>query len=249
MDTNGTEDSQARIATPLESRAEVRRLLRVYQDYARRGFGQSKWSPVNRGNLAIQRERDLQTRAVLAGAGFLPLSGKRILEVGCGAGEHLAALQYLGAAPSALVGIDLIPDRLRAARARFPNIAFPRANAEALPFADGAFDLVAVLTVFTSILSRTMRANSCREIQRVLRPGGGVLWYDFRLDNPCNRQVRGINRREIRRLFPGFTLSLRTVSLLPPLARHLGRLTELLYPWLRRLPFLRSHYLGILIKP
>lgn len=233
----------------METRSEVDRLQAVYREYAARGFGQSKWSSANEGNQAIRDECQRQLRELLRRTAFLPFADRRVLDVGCGAGERLAAFENFGARPENLSGVDLIPDRIRAARQNYPRINFELANAETLPFADGTFDLVSVFTVFTSILDRRMAANICGEIVRVLAPGGGVIWYDFRLNNPLNRHVRGISRRRIQNLFPGFKMNLKTISLLPPLARRLGRLTHRLYPPLSSVPFLRSHYLGVLIKP
>jgi hypothetical protein len=94
-----------------------------------------------------------------------------------------------------------------------------------------------------------MTRNLSREINRVLRSGGAVVWYDFRMNNPFNPHVRGISRKGIRNLFPGFQSRLVSITLMPPLARRLGALTELLYPGFASLPFLRSHYLGLLVKP
>ena len=233
----------------METRSEVDRLKEVYRGYSVRGFGQSKWSAANRGNQAILKELNLKMREALRRTGFFPLGKLRILDVGCGAGEHLAVFAEWGASQQNLFGIDLIPDRIRAARRNSPRITFQLANAEALPFADRSFDLVSVFTVFTSILNDRMAVNSCREINRILSGGGAVLWYDFRMDNPFNQHVRGISRKHIQNLFPGFAISLETISLLPPLARRLGSLTNLLYPCLRSFPFLRSHYLGVLTKP
>ncbi|MDB6063919.1 MAG: methylase [Pedosphaera sp.] len=233
----------------METRSEVDRLRKVYREYAVRGFGQSKWSPANKGNQAVLEECHLKIRELLQQTGFFPLENRRILDVGCGTGERLAAFEDLGARPENLFGVDLIPDRIRVARQNHRRIAFQLANAEALPFADRTFDLVIVFTVFTSILNRRMAANVCSEINRVLVSGGAVLWYDFRMHNPLNRHVRGISRKQIQSLFPGFKPFLETISLLPPLARRLGRLTNLLYPTLGSFPILRSHYLGVLTKP
>jgi ubiquinone/menaquinone biosynthesis C-methylase UbiE len=233
----------------METRTEVDRLREVYQRYAARGFGNSKWSNANRGNRAIQGEREWKTRELLQGCGFFPLTDRRILDVGCGAGEQLDMFAGWGAKPENLFGIDLIPERIRTARRNFPQITFQLANAESLPFRDCSFDLVATFTVFTSILNRQMTANICGEIKRILAPGGGVLWYDFRMNNPFNRHVRGVSRKHIERLFPGFRLALEPISLLPPLARRLGSLTDRLYMPLGSLPFLRTHLLGLLTKP
>jgi len=233
----------------METSAEVARLEEVYREYAACGLGKSKWSNANRGNQAIRAERELKTRDLLKRSGFLPLTEKRILDVGCGTGEQLGLFLNWGARPENLFGIDLLPERIRVAQQTFPQITLQIANAESLPFADGAFDLISVFTVFTSILSRQMAANISREMARMLKPGGGVLWYDFRINNPLNKHVGGVTRKQIQKLFPGFGMTVETLSLLPPLARRLGAATKLLYLSLNSVPFLRTHLLGLLVKP
>jgi SAM-dependent methyltransferase len=235
--------------TLMEAHSEVERLKAVYREYRERGWEKTRWSATNRGNAAIQREREQTLKRLLNGAGFYPLARRRLLEVGCGTGQTLADFQALGARPENLVGADLLAERIRQAKADFPEIHFEEANAEALPFANASFDLATVFTLFTSILDPHMTRNASREIDRVLRPGGAVVWYDFRMNNPFNPHVRGIGREEILRLFPDYDARLLTITLLPPLARRLGVLTGLLYPCLASLPFLRSHYLGLLVKP
>jgi ubiquinone/menaquinone biosynthesis C-methylase UbiE len=232
----------------METRSEVDRLQEVYHEYAVRGLARTKWSSSNKGNRAVLDECQFKLRALLKNTGFFPMHSRRILDVGCGNGDRLASFESWGARPENLLGIDLIAERVRSARKNHPDIVFEVANAEALPYADGAFDLVTVFTVFTSILDQRMKTNVCNEIRRVLAAGGGVVWYDFRMNNPLNRNVRGISRRQIQQMFPGFELNLEAVSLLPPLARRLGRLTNLLYAPLSSVPFLRSHYLGVLTK-
>jgi len=232
-----------------ETRSEVDRLKEVYREYGERCWRKTKWSVTNRGNQAIRQERDRKLEQLLQRAGFLPLGNRRILDVGCGTGEILARFEAWGARPENLFGVDLLADRIRRAKENFPKMTFQEANAEGLPFANGFFDLVALFTVFTSIRDHQMARNVSREINRILRSGGAVVWYDFRMNNPFNPQVRGISRAGVLRLFPGFDSRLMTVTLLPPVARRSGCLTDLLYPWLASLPFLRSHYLGVLIKP
>jgi SAM-dependent methyltransferase len=233
----------------MQVHSEVDRLKLVYQEYGERGLGTTRWSVTNRGNRAIRRERERKLEQLLQRWGFRPLSRQRILDLGCGTGETLAGFEARGARPDNLFGVDLLPDRIRRARENFPAMTFQEANAEALSFANGFFDLVAVFTVFTSILDPQMTCNLSREIDRVLRPGGAVIWYDFRMNNPFNPHVRGISRKGIRNLFPGFHSHLVTITLMPPLARRWGCLTDLLYPCFASLPFLRSHHLGLLVKP
>jgi ubiquinone/menaquinone biosynthesis C-methylase UbiE len=233
----------------MQTLTEVERLQQVYRGYSGRGFGESKWSAANRGNQMILDEYRLRLGRLLAQAGLIPLRKQRILDLGCGAGSRLATFLDWGAQPEKLFGVDLIPERIRAARTNYPQLTFELANAEQLPFKDSSLDLVLVSTVFSSILDHSMTANICREISRVLIFGGAVAWYDFRMPNPLNRHVRGISRRKIQELFPSYELELETITLLPPLARRLGALTDALYPALSSIAFFRSHYLGLLIKP
>lgn len=228
---------------------EIDRIISIYDQYKRNASVQALWSSSNQGNLFIFRERQRTTEYLLDAHGCLPLSKHRILDVGCGRGAELAYLTQWGAQPHHLYGVDLLPDRIAAAQQAFPDLHFQQANAERIEFPASTFDLVLLFTVFTSILDRQMAHNVAAEVQRVLKPGGAVIWYDFRYNNPYNPHVRGMTKAKIQQLFPGFTLYLRTVTLLPPLARRLGALTPLLYPILSSLPFLRTHYLGLLVKP
>lgn len=230
------------------SEHEVERLREVYRDYEARGLSTTRWGEQNRGNRAIMAERRRVMRGLLDSHGLLPLGDRELLEVGCGSGHVLAGMQDLGASPERLHGVDLLPGRVESARRDHPGLDVREANAEQLPFADGSFDLVMLFVVFSSILDEAMQQNVARECARVLRSGGHVLWYDFRYDNPSNAHVRGVSRRELQRLFPGFGLDLRTLTVVPQVVRRLGPLTEVAYPLLAAVPPLRTYYMGLLRK-
>ena len=230
----------------LDHVTEVDRIAAAYAGLGERAG--RRWDPANRGNQAILAERRGATRHLLDEAGFVPLGARRVLEVGSGSGGELAWLVELGAVPANLVGVDLLPDRVEAARKSYPNLDFRQGNAERLEFASASVDLVLALTVFSSILDREMASNVASEIARVLRPGGALLWYDVRYDSVSNRNVRAVPASSVRELFPSLQGGLRTVTLLPPLARRLGPLAGV-YPLLSQLPPLRSHLLGLLRKP
>lgn len=202
----------------------------------------------NRGNQAIVNERRRGVEALFRKAGWLPLAGRKVLEVGCGRGDVLASLLPLGASATDLFGVDLLPDRIEEGQKTYPDFHLSCANAERLDFDHASFDIIVASTIFSSIPSAGMATNVAAEMDRLLKRGGGVLWYDFRYKSPSSPHTRPMTRRSIRRLFPDYELDLRTITVLPPLARSFGRGTPFLYPALSAAPFLRSHYLGLLMK-
>jgi SAM-dependent methyltransferase len=113
-----------------------------------------------RGGVSLEAAAGLQVR--------------RVLDVGCGAGQEL-----LPFAPSAAtcVGVDLSPEAGRAGRELFgglglnTKVAFARAIAEALPFRSNSFDLV----ICRLALPYTDNAQALAEMARVLVPKGMLL--------------------------------------------------------------------------
>jgi hypothetical protein len=75
-----------------------------------------------------------------------------------------------------------------------------------------------------------------------------LIWYDFLFNNPKNPHVRGIGAREIRSLFPGCAVTLKRITLAPPIARRLVPITWIGSLILERLFIFNTHYLGIIRK-
>lgn len=221
------------------------RIRAVYGHYDATPAEQRKREPRNPGNAAITLDRDQGLGRAIASM-FDDFAAVRVLDVGCGRGALLRELVARGARTANLHGIDLLADRIADARRLNPDLDLRCADARHVPYADNSMDLVACCTIFSSILEPEVRDEVAREIRRVLAPRGAVLWYDVRLPNPWNPNTIEMSRTRIRRLFPGLRDELRSATLLPPLARRLGPLTNLLYGPLAALPFLRSHYLGLL---
>jgi SAM-dependent methyltransferase len=84
----------------------------------------------------------------------------RTLDVGCGNGSYLDA--------TGAIGIDLSIGMLAAARDR-SSAPLACADAEAIPFADDAFDVVIAPHMLYHVPDREQAA---RELRRVTRPGG-----------------------------------------------------------------------------
>jgi SAM-dependent methyltransferase len=199
--------------------------------------------------MLYRQTRERAVLGLLRRAGMLPLTERRVLDVGCGVGQWLADFETWGARRELLAGIDLLPDRVAAARARLAGADLRCGDASSLPWDSGCFDIAVQSTVFSSILDDEMKAAVAAEMARVLAPAGVVVWHDFFVDNPRNRAVRGIGRRELQSLFPGFDLRLRRVTLAPPLARLIAPRSAPVALLLEELRILDTHYVGLLRRP
>ena len=137
-----------------------------------------------------------------------------------------------------------------AARGQLPaTTVVHEGDAAALPFAEGSFDLVYQSTVFSSLLDDAFQQRLANAMWRWVRPGGGVLWYDFTYDNPRNPDVRGVPLARVRDLFPSGRIDARRVTLAPPISRRVCRLSPAAYGLFNALPFLRTHLLCWIAKP
>jgi len=222
---------------------------RIHAAYDRRAQAGRSYSWADEGHLFIVQEIERRMLGALKREQLIPLASRSILEIGCGNGHWLRELIKWGATPANLTGIDLRDDRLALARRLSPSgVKYQKGNAAHLEFPGGSFDIVLQATVFTSILDAGLRRQIAAEMLRVLRPGGIVLWYDFRVNNPRNADVRGVGRAEIARLFPGCELDLARATLLPPLARGLARYSWLACQLLSLIPWSCTHYLGTIRK-
>ena len=226
---------------------EVERIRGVYARYDADPSTRAKWDPRNLANALMREEFNSRVLAILAHAG-LRLGEVRILDVGCGSGALLHWLAQCGAQRHLLYGVDLREDQIELARGNDPGIHLLCADARYLSFATHFFDVIICNNVFGSILDRAVADAVATEVRRVVNPRGLIVWCESRYRNLWNPNVRGYTSREIRRCFPGCRIELRSITVLPPLARRLGRLTPALYPMLARIPFLRVRYLGT-IRP
>ena len=155
--------------------------------------------------------------SLLKGSGFTDLSHIEVLDVGCGTGGWLRTLLEWGARPEHLHGIDLLEDRIEKAKTLGMGIDFQVASGYGIPFPDGSMDLVSAHTVFSSILDASARKALADEMVRVLKLRGKIIIYDYRISDPRNPDTVGIRKREIQRLFPGFAIQVRSLTLAPPM--------------------------------
>ncbi|MBL8349984.1 MAG: class I SAM-dependent methyltransferase [Burkholderiaceae bacterium] len=221
----------------------------VAERYARRG-AVDRYSLLQPDVWQTVQERQRAMLRLFTRLGFTDLASLRVLEVGCGAGGNLLELLRMGFAPHNLAGAELLPERLAQARAVLPPaVTLWGGDASALDIVPGSVDIVWQSTVFSSLLDDAFQQRLADAMWRWVAPGGGVLWYDFTVDNPRNRDVRGVPLVRVRQLFPQAAVWHRRLTLAPPIARAVCRVHPSLYPVFNALPLLRTHQLVWLQKP
>ena len=226
-----------------------RETLAVAERYARRA-GLDRYSLLQPDVWQTVHERQRAMLRLMVALGWTDLSQRRALEVGCGAGGNLLELLRMGFAPQHLAGAELLPERLAQARHTLPAaLALHGGDASALQIEPGSQHLVLQSTVFSSLLDDAFQARLAAAMWRWVAPGGGVLWYDFTVNNPRNPDVRGVPLSRVRALFPQAVLRSQRLTLAPPIARAVCRLSPALYPVFNALPLLRTHVLVWLQKP
>jgi ubiquinone/menaquinone biosynthesis C-methylase UbiE len=99
------------------------------------------------------------------------LTGRRVLDVGCGTGRFAAALSER----ARVWGVDESPQMLEVARSRAPEVRFKEASAYALPFKEGWFER-ATMWLVVHLLDRP---RAYIEIRRVLDPNGRIAVATF----------------------------------------------------------------------
>jgi malonyl-CoA O-methyltransferase len=108
-----------------------------------------------------------------------PVSGRRVLDVGCGTGRYMRLAGALGAHA---VGIDLSPAML--SRAQQSGAAVARGDMAALPIASATCDIV---LCGLSIMDIKALSTAVGEFARVLRPRGVLVCSTV---HPSGREQR-----------------------------------------------------------
>jgi SAM-dependent methyltransferase len=154
--------------------AAYRRAMRTEQLSEAKAAARALWALGDYHRFATQLVWEVGPVVVQA-AGIGP--GTRVLDVAAGTGNVAVRAAEAGAH---VVASDLTPENLAAGRAaaeaRGIALEWVEADAEALPFADGAFD--AVTSAFGVMFARDHRA-AADELLRVCRPGGVVALASF----------------------------------------------------------------------
>ncbi|MBI3737513.1 MAG: class I SAM-dependent methyltransferase [Chloroflexi bacterium] len=109
------------------------------------------------------------------------LSGKRILDVGCGTGTMSIMVKQKYPVGD-VVGLDGDTQILEIARSKAEKagveIRFEQGMSFDLPYPDGSFDFI-LTSMMLHHLDRDAKQRTAAEMYRVLRPGGRLIGLDF----------------------------------------------------------------------
>lgn len=106
-----------------------------------------------------------------------PLAGKKILDVGCGRADLLGYLLETGTVPAHYVGMDMIPEALRAARRK----RYPRCEIVAADFVcePEKLQVGADVVVFSGSLNTLTRPRFYRTLRAAWAAAGEAMVFNF----------------------------------------------------------------------
>ena len=159
--------------------------------------------------LSFSLDRVWRRRTATIFSGVLARPEARVIDLCCGTGDlafalarrraHLLPGAADGAAP--VIGSDFVEGMLVRAQEKMlanrTRVAFEGADALALPFGDGTFDLVTAAFGFRNLSNYE---SGLREFARILKPGGQVGILEF--SEPEHGPLAGVFRFYFRNVLP-----------------------------------------------
>ncbi len=169
-----------------------------------------------------------------------------ILEVGAGIGDNLLFFHRYGLKWENIYANELLENRFAELQQRLALRSHTfLGDALQLPFKN-KFDIVLQSTVFTSLLSDEFKKTFAQKMLEMVKEDGIILWYDFKYNNPKNKDVKGIGRKEVKILFEGAKkITFYNLTLAPPIGRRVKKLYNIINFFF---PFLRTHLMAVIQK-
>lgn len=145
--------------------------------------------------LSFSMDRYWRAYTVRAVRPILDCPGSRVLDLACGTGPLLAALEKAAQRP--LFGSDFCHPMLRAVQDKGLRSPIFEGDAMRLPLADASLDLITIGFGFRNFANYF---DALLELRRVLRPGGQLALLEF--STPPNRQFAALYNWYSRHLLP-----------------------------------------------
>jgi ubiquinone/menaquinone biosynthesis C-methylase UbiE len=118
---------------------------------------------------------------VVFGAVAREMQGKRILDIGVGAGRTTPALLEIS---KDYTGVDYVEAMVERCRSRFPGVKFKHADARSMPeFADQSFDLIVFACHGISMVDHAGRLAILKEVRRLLSEDGVFIFSTYNRDS------------------------------------------------------------------
>ena len=210
----------------------------------RKNISSDRYSILNPASILIEQEKERALIKWIKENNIEPLENKKLLEIGCGGGYNLLKFIRFGFKPQNIFANDLISERLQSARELLPSkVHFYEGSAMDLSFKENEFDIVFQSMVFSSILDSDYQIKLAEKMWQWVKPGGGILWYDFIYNNPSNKDVKGVSLAEVKKLFKVKKLYYKKLTLAPPVARIVTKVHPFLYYFFNSTYLLRTHLL------
>jgi demethylmenaquinone methyltransferase/2-methoxy-6-polyprenyl-1,4-benzoquinol methylase len=151
--------------------------------------------------LSLDIDKIWRRRVARRFHGLLHNPSARVLDLCCGTGDLALAFRKEAPAGAEIVGSDFVPEMLQRARAKAAGsragVTFVEADALALPFKDGSFDLVSCSFGFRNLANYE---KGLLEIFRVLKPGGAAAILEFA--EPRGKLFGSLYRFYFQRVLP-----------------------------------------------
>ena len=174
----------------------------------------------------VRPEEDEATFVVKTGVPPEQLSGRLVLDAGCGGGRYA---RLVGSHGARVIGVDLSAAVLKAADhcKSLPNVAIVQADLLELPLADSAFDLVYSI----GVLHHTPDPRRAfREIARKVKPGGRLAVWLYRrnviVQEWLNSGLRSVTTRLPTRVLEPLCVGLGAMGSIPFLNRTLNKVAN-----------------------
>lgn len=117
------------------------------------------------------------------------LCGYKNLEIGADGGDNLLFFHRAGFSWHNIYANELFEERIETLKEKLKGTKIISGNALDMKY-DHFFDIVVQSTVFTSIPDPGFKRELAIKMMQIVKKDGLIIWYDFKYNNPNNKNVR-----------------------------------------------------------